>query len=547
MKLIQKLRSSMAFNIIGSIIIVLLVFGILVSTLGYFIFTDTFKREYSTTTYHMADTAASLVNGDHLDDYLEGREQEEYQYTRELLQGYCLKMNVTMVYVILVDRSDYGRFVSVFNPINNAVDNSEYTEWELGHERDTTNDEYRSKYQAVYEQKVPYETVYRIKTTDGQHSHITTLVPIIGSDGNVSAILCMQRPFSELFNAARPYLIVIAAATIILAALASIFIALFIRKQFVNPVRKITKEATRFSKENTIGEPLGSVSRIEEISDLAGSIDTMEHDMVSYIDNLTAVTAENERIGTEMALASRIQSTSVPNTFPPFPDRKEFDIYASMTPAKEVGGDFYNFYWIDEDHLAVVIGDVSGKGIPGALFMMVTNILTNQAAQSIGRPAEILAHVNEDLCKHNRVDMFVTLWLGILDTKTGRIVAANAGHEYPAIQHGGEFSLLKDKHGFVLGGMPGMKYTEYEIMLSPGDKLFVYTDGIPEATNSNKGLLGTDRMIDILNKDSSASPEGIINNIYMSIDEFVGEAEQFDDITMLCLEYKGKDDQDNEH
>ena len=174
----------MALNIIGAIAFLLAVFGIIVSALGFVSFTAAFKKEYAVSTYHMADTAATLVNGDHLDAYLAGGEAEEYRRTRDYLDRYCRKMSVSLVYVIKVDTSDYGRFVSVFNAVDNSVDDTEYTAWELGHKRDTTNDEYRRKYRAMYEQTEPYETVYRQKTTDGQHPHITTMVPVKNSAGD---------------------------------------------------------------------------------------------------------------------------------------------------------------------------------------------------------------------------------------------------------------------------------------------------------------------------------------------------------------------------
>ena len=531
----------MAFQLIGVIVTLLAVFGVLVSTIGYVNFTNSIKNEYSVTTFHMADTAATLVNGDHLDEYLDGNYQDEYRLTKSYLDGYCRRMWVSLIYVISVDTSDYGRFVSVFNSVNNSVDNSEYKEWELGHPRDTTNDEYRRKYQTMYEQTAIYETVYRMNPTDGSRPHITTMVPIRDMYNNTVGILCIQRPFSELRALTRPYLVTVIISTLVLALITATFISLYIRRKYVKPVRKISEEAARFAKDNQKGDPLEGISNLREIHNLATSIDKMETDMVRYIDNLTQAAVEKERIGTEMNLAKDIQANSVPTEFPPFPDRKEFDIYAVMDPAREVGGDFYNFGFIDDDHLALVIGDVSGKGVPAALFMMVSNILITNTATMGKTPADVLEAVNNSLFEHNTVEMFVTIWLGILEISTGKIIAANAGHEYPAVMTNGRFSLLKDKHGFVAAGMRDMKYTNYEIQLQPGDKLFVYTDGVPEATNEAEELFGTDRMIDVLNKDPEASPEKILANITEGINDFVKDAEQFDDLTMLCLEYRGKE------
>ena len=513
--------------------------GLIVSSIGYINFTNVFKKEYSVSTYHMADTAAALINGDHIDQYLAGEEAAEYRRTKKTLDGFCRRMNVSLVYVIKVDTSDYGSFVSVFNSVNNEVDNSTYTEWELGHPRDTTNDEYRQKYKAVYEYASPYEIVYRTNTTGGVHPHITTMVPVRNLNGNPTAILCIQRPIRELIDARRPYVLRIAASTVLLALFSGLFAAWQIRRQFVKPIRKISGEATRFAKENTIGESLGGISKLTEIDNLARSIDTMESDMTIYIENLTAVTAEKERIGTELTLASTIQADSIPNRFPAFPDRTDFDIYASMTPAKEVGGDFYNFFLIDDDHLAFVIGDVSGKGIPGALFMMVTNIIVSDRLHMGGSPAEVLTFVNQGLYEHNKAEMFVTLWVGIFECSTGRIIAANAGHDDAAVcRRDGSFELFKTKHGFVVGAMPELRYKDFEIQLEKGDKLFLYTDGVTEATDENNRMFGMSRMLDALNANHEKSPQEILNGVHESINAFVGDAPQFDDLTMLCLERK---------
>ena len=249
---------------------------------------------------------------------------------------------------------------------------------------------------------------------------------------------------------------------------------------------------------------------------------------------------ENERISTELALASRIQSSALPKEFPV---RKEFDLYASMTPAKEVGGDFYDFFMIDEDHLALVIADVSGKGVPAALFMMVSSSLIHHAAMSLKEfsAAQALKIVNDQVCSRNPEEMFVTVWLGILELSTGKLTAANAGHEYPMVKKAGEsFELLKDRHGLVIGAMGGIRYRDYELQLEPGAKLFVYTDGVAEATNSRNELFGTQRLVEVLIQNDNSSPPDILKNVKSAVDEFVGDAPQFDDLTLLCVEYKGK-------
>ena len=230
----------------------------------------------------------------------------------------------------------------------------------------------------------------------------------------------------------------------------------------------------------------------------------------------------------------------LPSTFPAFPDRTEFDIFASMTPAREVGGDFYDFFLIDDDHICLVMADVSGKGIPAALFMMISKVIVQSCAMLGKSASEILTKTNEALCSNNKTEMFVTVWVGVFEISTGKLTASNAGHEYPALYQDGKFSLLQDKHSLFIAGMPNTKYTEYTVQLKPGDKLFLYTDGVTEATNAKQKLFGTDRLVEALNIDPTQNPEGILNTVRGEVDKFVGKAEQFDDITMMCFEYKGK-------
>ena len=249
---------------------------------------------------------------------------------------------------------------------------------------------------------------------------------------------------------------------------------------------------------------------------------------------------EQEQIIRELSMAKQIQESMLPHIFPPFPDRKEVDLYASMDPARDVGGDFYDFFFIDEDHLCLVIADVSGKGIPGAMFMMFSKRIIEDSVRQVHSPAEILAITNEVLCDNNQAEMFVTVWLGILEISTGKLTAANAGHEFPAIRRrDGRFELYKDRHGFVIGGMKDVQYKDYEVQMLPGDKLFVYTDGVPEATSADGEMFGTGRMMDALNARAEGKPGEILAGIREAVDAFVSDAEQFDDLTMLCLTYLG--------
>lgn len=254
--------------------------------------------------------------------------------------------------------------------------------------------------------------------------------------------------------------------------------------------------------------------------------------------------AEKEKIESELNYAKEIQRNALPSLFPPFPDRSEFEIYALMDPAREVGGDFFDFELLDGHELCFCVADVSGKGIPAALFMMRAKTLIKSYAISGLDPAQILTNVNNDLSDNNEAGIFLTCWLGILNVETGRIVYANAGHNPPLIKLGNrKFDYLRtNKPDFVLAGMEGIKYIKFETVLNYGDELFVYTDGVTEATDNNSVLFGEDRFKDSLNRIIDMNCQDKCEQIRRDIDSFVGSAPQFDDITMLSLKYLGKDD-----
>jgi sigma-B regulation protein RsbU (phosphoserine phosphatase) len=279
----------------------------------------------------------------------------------------------------------------------------------------------------------------------------------------------------------------------------------------------------------------------DEIGDLAGAFNSMTISLEKYIRDLTAVTAEKQRIGAELDVARQIQSSMLPCIFPAFPDRCEFDIYATMNPAKEVGGDFYDFFMVDDTHLAIVVADVSGKGVPAALFMVIGKALIKDHTQQGKDLGQVFTEVNDLLCESNSEGLFITAFEGVLDFATGEFQYVNAGHEMPYISHaGGRFEALHMTPGFVLAGMAGMKYKHGTITLQPGDKIFQYTDGVTEATSAQQELYGKDRLEAVLNTVNTCTPAQILPAVKQSIDGFVKEAPQFDDITMLCLEYKAR-------
>ncbi len=365
---------------------------------------------------------------------------------------------------------------------------------------------------------------------------------ITDSDGRVIANVYVDLSMNEVMRDRQSFLIRLGLALFAVAAVLIFIVTAAVNRTVVVPINRLSAAAERFVREKKNCDGKGSaISQLDiwtgdEIEKLTVSMKKMEEEINSYISYLSEITAERERISTELNVARNIQASMLPCIFPAFPERSEFDIYATMTPAKEVGGDFYDFFLVDGNRLAIVMADVSGKGVPAALFMMISKTLIKSAAQTGLSPREVLEKVNNQLCESNKAEMFVTVWLGILDIGTGRLRCANAGHEYPAIKRrGGDFELFRDAHGFVLAGMENTKYKEYELQLFEGDVIFVYTDGVTEAADAEHKLYGTEGMLQALNGKKDIWGKELLEAVHKGIGQFVGGAPQFDDITMLSL------------
>ena len=541
MRLINKISKSIAFRSILIVVTLLIVYSAVSGILGYRVTSQSLYDQYTEDAFQVANAAAFFIDGDSLDEMLEaGEDSELYRETWLRLDQLCNAFDATFVYVIRPELPDYDKITFLFSTVRWE---SEYTPYELGYVRTTTNDEYKLKYRNLYEGSSSQELLLLNGANYKRSSHhITAMVPVKDTDQRTQAIICVQRPMDEIRHIQMSYVSHILRRLLMLAALEIIGIELYLSEQLIKPVTKITEEASRFARENETAEKklTDSIRGQDEIGVLAQSIDRMEEQITDYVRHLTAVTAEKERISTELNVARRIQADMLPSVFPAFPDHDDFDIFASMTPAKAVGGDFYDFFLVDEDHLAMVMADVSGKGVPAALFMVITKTLIKNRAQMGDSPADILYHVNNQLCDGNESDMFVTVWLAILELSTGKGIAANAGHEHPVLcRKGGRYELVVYRHSMAVAAMEGLMFREHNFALHPGDRLFVYTDGVPEATNAKNELFGTERMLEALNRDPSAAPEEQLKAVRESVDEFVGEAPQFDDMTMLGFCYNG--------
>lgn len=363
-----------------------------------------------------------------------------------------------------------------------------------------------------------------------------------GYDGN-SAILCNSFDKEEVHEQLK-FISYSRERAIRFFILAIVIILLFLYFSLLKPLTIISRAARKYQKDKDADAVAAEMKKIHlknEIGTFADEFSSLAGEMNRYTTEVASLAGEKEKVSTELRMASSIQHSALPNVFPAFPDRKDFDIYADMKPAKEVGGDFYDFFLIDENHLAFIIADVSDKGVPASLFMMSAKNLINYRTHEGGTPGEILTSVNSHLCQNNDSMMFVTVWLGILDLKTGMLISASAGHEPPAINTAdGTYALYyDDDHGLAMGVIQDSVYTDYSMQLSPGDTVFIYTDGVTEARDVSDDLYGDERLLSCLNRAGNDDPADIIARVKEDIDGFSKGAVQSDDITMLAVTYLG--------
>ena len=330
-------------------------------------------------------------------------------------------------------------------------------------------------------------------------------------------------------------ILIILVVSIVAAGMA---VAFSITGRIIDPLNTITRRVASLGVRNRQFQMEDLYKTGDEIEVLAESFAKQSARTMLYIDQIKKVTAEKERIEAELDMAKKIQISQLPRNFDAFCARQDIDLYACTRPAKEVGGDFYDFFMTDDDHLCLVMADVSGKGIPAALLMMITKALLKTHLQGGESPAQALRSVNNQLCETNDTDSFVTVWLASIQLSTGKGIAANAGHEHPVLRRaGGQYELVIYRHSLPIGAMPGYDFREHEFELHPGDSLFVYTDGVAEATDPESRLFGTDRILEALNRDPDASPRDTLSSMMERIDSFAASAEQFDDITMMSFHY----------
>lgn len=504
---------------------------------GYYMIRNSIRETYKITAYNLADTASFFVDGNTVAEYLDGREPDEKYEEMSLVLSFFADMNdLSAIYLCTVDEATLTLTTIYDTRVEDAAQPWMYARGVI----DAIGTKDPRAPIRIFQSGERIDDDFIRKTDFGYN--ISAIVPIKNDAGDTTALMVLDKSVPELITYVRRFLVSMLIVTALIVLGLTLAYVVLMRKKIIEPIERITAAASSFAETK---EPMqeSMVARThDEIEILALTMIQMERDINASMDTLARVTAERERIAAELDVAEKIQSDMLPRIFPPYPNCPQFSIYATMTPAKEVGGDFYDFFCIDQDHFGLVMADVSGKGIPAALFMVISKTLIKNSAQPGCSPREVMEAVNRQLCENNEAAMFVTVWFGILEISTGNITAVNAGHEKPLVmKKGGEFAYLRDKHGMMLAALDMVRYKEYEIQLEPGDRLFLYTDGLLEATNSGNELYGEERALQSLNEHKGETIYDLLEHVHSDTNAFVGEAPQFDDLTMMVLEYHGND------
>ena len=535
----QHKRRKLQNTVIRSFIILGIVLVLVIS----FVVADQYIRKemgnYRDTAFAYTKSAAEMIDGDKIANYLETGEKDEY-YNEVLsyLNTFRKNTEIQYFYVFVPDKDE---LVYIWDANALKEGETKIDICELGDREPYWDESDKETIDKIFYDKEEYQEL--TLSNDEKYGSMASAYSVISdSNGEPVAVVGVDMYMTNLQADMRQFLNIVPFVIIGIILVAIWLFYSFVKKRIVTPIntlRNVSKNMVQNLEKNE--EIDVSIKTGDEIEELSDSFKQMYSDIKEYINELGAVTAEKERIGAELDVAKHIQGSMLPCIFPAFPDRREIDIFATMEPAKEVGGDFYDFFMVDDRHLAIVMADVSGKGVPAALFMVIGKTLIKDHTTQGRDLGQVFTAVNNLLCESNSEELFITAFEGVLDLVTGEFVYVNAGHEMPFIcKAGGDFEPYKIRAGFVLAGMEGMQYRAGSMQLEPGDKLFQYTDGVTEATNLNNELYGMNRLGAILNNVKHETPDKILPAVKNDIDKFVGEAEQFDDITMLCLEYKAK-------
>ncbi len=514
--------------------VLMIIITIVVNYVGYSSLKNTYFRLYNEKARDVVAMLASQVDGDKIRAYVETGETDEYYY--ELVKEFNrVKSSITGIEYLYLFCPEKDYFTYVLDSYEEGDDPDNINK--LG---DVFNYGEMEKTHLVPDIEAGRASTDIIRGEDvGYGQTISAWAPVFDSEGKVAGMVEADCILSDLNTIVRNY--AIKTIGILVICLIGLLVAMIwvLRRNVTEPIGQLTEMVNSYDHKSI--EPK-KFRCDDEIQWLGDSFVDMTRRIEEYTSEVARVTAEKERIGAELNVATQIQSDMLPSIFPPFPNKKEFELYALMDPAKEVGGDFYDFFLVDDNHIALVMADVCGKGVPAALFMVIAKTLIKNSTLTGISPAQVLSSVNEQLCEGNEAEFFVTVWLAIVELSTGKGIAANAGHEHPVLRRaGGNYELVEYRHSPAVATMSGILFKEHTFELNPGDSLFVYTDGVPEATDSADEMYGSGRMVEALNRVPDAQPEELIKYLRADMAEFTGDAQQFDDITMLSFRYNGPD------
>ena len=370
---------------------------------------------------------------------------------------------------------------------------------------------------------------------------------MLNTDNDIQIGLMADTDIKDIVKKAGQFALVYIIFIAIIGFIIGFIATKMVKRSIVLPINKLAEAAKEYVSDKKEGSDNKNhfedlkIDTGDEIEILYYMMTDMEKDLNDYEKNLQSITAERERIGAEIEIATAIQQSMLENVAPNFVGKKEYDLYAAMSPAREVGGDFYDFFMVDDDHLAILIADVSDKGVGSAFFMAISKTLVKTYAKMVMNPTDVIAKVDRQISEKNDAGLFVTLWMAVIDLNTGHVNACNAGHDYPAIMKNGEdFVVEKTPHGPPVAFIPGMEFLGMEFDMKPGDRIFLYTDGLNEAKRSDDERFGTDRMLEVLNAHKDVDNETMIHLMREAVDEFAGDEPQFDDMTMLGFTFKGR-------
>ena len=504
--------------------------------LGFFAYRtswEAYTETYARKALQVAHAAARFVDGDRIGSYLETMETDDYYVElHETLSN--IKREFDLMYLYIFKPEDETHITAIMEAALESDDPELLFELGDKYEYEGIILEY-DLYLSDVNMSEP-EVKKNILHDEHYGSAMLAYTPIYSSEGELMAMMAAEVSLTWVRERQADFFRTMIILSCIITVLMVVGLTLVSRRMISKPLKRLTSVALNFASGDRLSTFENNIKTGDEMQALSEAFGKMACDLSEYIDSLQIVTAERERISAELEVATKIQASMLPRIFPAFPDRPEFDLYATMQPAKEVGGDFYDFFLLDEQTLAVVMADVSGKGIAAALFMCISKTLINNNAHSGKSPREVFETVNALLCVDNEAGMFVTAFMGYLDIPSGRFTFVNAGHNPPLIKRkGGEYEFLVCKPSFVLGGMENMSYAEHELTLAGGDVLYLYTDGVTEAMNNELELFTDPRLLTVAHKYKDCSVMDLLLNLKKEIDQFAEGAEQTDDITMLAL------------